>query len=275
MRIRIAALLLTVGSATACSGAGGESGPSTPVTGGDPALIESVRATSTTSTTATSTTTTTTTTEPAGSIAPAATDPVATSSTTTPPTWPLGPLLAPRAAVWESAVDPERVNITAGHPVGQADGITSAVDMFAVTPLDADTAVGRACRDTAVKIRVDVRECLIVQFRFSVAASLTSNGELIRIRATTAGGIDVAAVYGQWGVPGTLDAGFTVILPGAAERSVVYWSTGTEDSGYTEFSAAVPAMMLPVDWLGVAPPTATATTSGTAPEPSAPAEHDH
>jgi len=157
------------------------------------------------------------------------------------------------------------MNITANHPVGEADGITSSIDMLAVTPADPATAIGRACVATAAEMDVTARECLVVQLRFSVAAD-APRGELIRIRAATADHREVAALYGKWANPGTTDTGFTVLLPNAAEYATVYWSTGSALTGYTEFSGEVPGMILPVDWLGHgAPPPTTAPPESTTP----------
>lgn len=140
--------------------------------------------------------------------------------------------------------------------------------MFAVTPADPGTPIGRACIEIARAGDVTASECLVVQFRFDVAADFrvaadAPRAELTRIRAVAPDGREVTAEYGRWALPGTTGASHTILLPGVGERAVVYWSTGSELVGYTEFSGTVPGMILPVDWLGQPP--------GTTPPASAPA----
>lgn len=274
MRFRLVGLLLTATLAGACVGADESAGtvpdaastaPRSPSTA-PPAAPAPTSATSTTlpATPPTSTpptsappTSTVTTTPPITATTASPTS--ATPTTATVPASTAAPL-PPRAAVWESAVDPGRINISANHPIGAADGIASGIDMVAVTPADADTALGRACIAVAEDTGVDAAQCLVVQFRFDVAAGFATDAsapraELTRIRAVGADGVAVTSGYGKWALAGTADNNLTILLPGLGEGATVYWSTGSTLVGYTEFSGVVPGMIAPVDWLGQPPPT--------------------
>ena len=223
--------------------------------------------------------------------APPTTEPTTEPTTTSsdaPTTMAASPTTAPastlpaRAAVWESAVDPARINIVANHPIGAADGIASGIDMVAVTPADPDRALGRTCRQVAADAGVHAGECLVVQFRFDVEPGFTTHAsaphaELRRIRAVAGDGTEVRSDYGKWALAGTTDNSLTILLPGVAEGATIYWSTGSTLVGYTEFSGTVPGMIAPVDWLGQPAPatTAPATTPVTSVPATTAPPHDH
>ena len=152
-----------------------------------------------------------------------------------------------RGLVWESAVDPDRVNTDVPRPSWEADGVTAELDMVIVAP-----GSDPACVAVNAREGTSAPVCLIVQVRVDVGEVDVDDDHP---QATAA--IDAVITYDRdqldsavvvTGYPGTRDRTITDAFPGAASGSTVKIRTGTEASGWTVHDYVVPAGLPPLDF---------------------------
>jgi hypothetical protein len=199
-----------------------------------PTTTESVTTTTAATTTTTTEQTTTTTT---------------IESTTTTAT----PQAKVQAIVWESAVDPARVNRTDPMPTFEADGATARLQLLLYGPgnvLDCD-----AITASTVPGAVLTDGCLVVQLALDVAADfrVTDNAPEASISLDaliTPDGVQVSSIFVESGYPGTVGTVLTIAVLGGTPGSTLKIQTGSNEVGYTTHTFVVPPLeeFLPAPW---------------------------
>jgi len=195
-------------------------------------------------------------TDPAETDTPTTEDPAATDAPTTTEAPPTTGAAATEGfglgLVWKSGVDPSRVNVADGQPVGDAPGVHSSIDLILLV----DQATNDGCAQS-IDFHVDVYggdradRCLIVQFRFDVAADATdSPSDQVNFVAdplVTGEGrqVETSDITGAY--PGTVDNQLVVAYPFGGAGSVIRWHvSGLKDFSIADFIYTVPPIeMIP------------------------------
>ena len=135
--------------------------------------------------------------------------------------------------VWESAVDPSRVNApTESRPFYEADGIATQIDIVAPTTADANSDCADAARDLARYEGGEVAtQCLLIQWRFDVSADLdteySGSAQFSTEDIVTAEGVQIPGSGSAFldAFPGTVDNVLGVFFPHGGPGSTVRWRT--------------------------------------------------
>jgi hypothetical protein len=165
-----------------------------------------------------------------------------------------------RGLVWESAVDPGRVNTDSEQPVFEANGITARIQM--ILEVDAE-ATNNTSRDCAREISLTTggggaarpTQCLYVQWAFDVpidfpTSEFSDEGALIPDSVVNPDGIQVNAFGATYAFPGTRDNIANGFFVGGLPGSTLRFDTGSNDVGFTTHVYQVPPgdAFLPVNF---------------------------
>jgi len=155
--------------------------------------------------------------------------------------------------MWESGIDPSRVNATEGQPIIDSEGVHVSVDAFLFAPLDTETCQQIAADMKSYGQQVPTTGCLIVQYRFDVADTIpTEYSEEANISfadAVTAEGRQVQG-FGdtyQSAFKGTVDNVGVVAYPDAGPGSTLRFDTVDGAYNSTTHTLVVPTL-LPLAW---------------------------
>lgn len=159
--------------------------------------------------------------------APETTQPPTTvQPTTTPAPETTEPPAADRntGVVWESAVDPARVNTDTEQPAVEGNGVALRLQLV----VDIDPAVsgelGDACADELENLDIPAERCLLAQFAFNVAedADLLSDEAFLTVDAIiNPDGRQIDVFQFADAFPGTIDNLMNGMIPGGEPGATV------------------------------------------------------
>jgi hypothetical protein len=182
--------------------------------------------------------------------------PPPTAPPTAPPTVPAPEYLG---IVWESAVDPERVNMIEGQPELVDGPLSARVDMFVITPgpdespFCADAVENATGPDGNPLDLPEVTSCLIVEWQFDVGEEAVNNAGMDAREAVTADGLAVPPLNLDFpgAPPGGSDSG-SVVFPnlGPGSRISVGYEVNLADGGiiFERWEVVVPDTFQPIGW---------------------------
>jgi hypothetical protein len=194
-----------------------------------------------TSSNAVTSTANTTTTEPTTS------SPATTTTTTA------APGETGRGLVWESVVDPGRVNTSELRPTFEADGVTSLIDMVVVVPSGSTTELQRWCAHAVIdEQEFDggemAQQCVLLQLRFDVAPEFrvdenspdatVGSASLVSVDGRQVDSISVDRAFG-----GSVGNRHVVMLPFGGEGATIRWISGSNLVGFTTHTYVVPDLL--------------------------------
>ena len=192
--------------------------------------------------------------EPATTQVPPPTVPP-TAPPTAPPTVPAPEYLG---IVWESAVDPERVNAAEGRPELVDGPLSARVDTFVSTPGPDESpfcaeAVENATGPDGQPLDLpEVSSCLIVEWQFDVGEEANNAGMDAR-DAVTADGVSVPPLTLDFpsASPGGSNSG-SVIYPNLGPGSQIFlgYEVNLAEGGniFERWEVVVPDAFQPIDW---------------------------
>ena len=246
MKVR-APLAWPVAAALVCAACSGDDDAASGTAAASTAAVaQTTSPTSDTSTGSAPTTIESTTTAAPTTEAPTTTATPTTRAPTT--TAPLEPTYT--GIVWESAVDPARVNASGPAPTFEADGVTTTIQLLLWVPAFAPTELGRSCRERA-QSQQDFEggqladRCLTVQGSFDVAPDVPTDenspdASLAAGSLITLEGRQIDSVFASSAFPGTVDNGFVEQFPGGVPGSTLKFRTGSNLVGHTTHTYEVP-----------------------------------
>lgn len=160
--------------------------------------------------------------------------------------------------VWESAVDPERVNTIEGRPELVDGPLSARVDAFVITPgpdespFCAEAVEGATGPDGQPLDLPEVTSCLIFEWQIDVGEEAVTAGMDAR-DAVTADGLAVPPLNLDFvdAPPGGSDSG-SVVFPnlGPGSRISVGYEVNLADGGiiFERWEVVVPDAFQPIDW---------------------------
>lgn len=159
--------------------------------------------------------------------------------------------------MWESAVDPERVNTTEGRPELVDGPMSMRVDMFLSSPGPDESpfcaeAVEDATSPSGEPLDLpEVTSCLIVEWQFDVSEEAT-NSFMDAREAVTADGLQVPPLNLDFpsAPPGGTDSG-SVVYPNLGPGSQIRLGYGAdlpEGIIFESWTVVVPDTFQPIDW---------------------------
>ena len=160
--------------------------------------------------------------------------------------------------VWESAVDPERVNAAEGRPELVDGPLSARVDTFVSTPGPDESpfcaeAVENATGPDGQPLDLpEVSSCLIVEWQFDVGEEANNAGMDAR-DAVTADGVSVSPLTLDFpsASPGGSNSG-SVIYPNLGPGSQVFlgYEVNLAEGGniFERWEVVVPDAFQPIDW---------------------------
>lgn len=248
-------LILVVGViAVVATGNGDGDEPSTPADEASTLTVESSTAPQTTEASPETTEASATTSEaeaPATTESPAATEAPATSEPSADTTEaPSGEYLG---VVWESAVDPDRVNATAGRPELIEGPLDARVDMFVTLPGPDESDYCAESLEFAFEAPQEVESCLHVQWRFDVSDEASDTSTMNAIEGVSSEGVQYQPLSSDFvsARPGTVDNQGSAVYPNlgpGARVFVSYSSQVGDDFIFGDWELVVPDSLPPLDW---------------------------
>ena len=161
--------------------------------------------------------------------------------------------------VWESAVDPERVNTTEPRPELVEGPLSARIDAFVITPgPDESPFCANAVENAADPVGnpldlPEVTSCLILEWQIDVGEEAANNAGMDPRDAVTADGLAVPplARADTFAPPGGSDSN-SVVFPnlGPGSRISLGYEVNLADGGtvFERWEVVVPDTLQPIDW---------------------------
>ncbi len=157
------------------------------------------------------------------------------------------------AVVWQSDVDPDRVNASVDRPVLEEGPLNARVDLIAVTAGPESSDFCAISVDEAFEPPEIVDSCLFIQWRLDVSDQATDTIQMYAIEAVSADGRQYEPLYTDFldARPGTVDNVALAVYPNLGVGSRVFVTYSAEIDGeftFGDWEVVVPDALQPVDW---------------------------
>ena len=158
------------------------------------------------------------------------------------------------AVVWQSEVDPGRVNATENRPTLEDGPLNAHVDVIAVTPGPDSSNLCNQNVDDSFESPAVVDSCLFIQWRLAVSDQATDTTQMYGIEAVTADGRQYEPLYTDFieARPGTVDNLARAAYPNLGVGSRIFLSYSVEVNTefiFGDWEIVVPDALQPVDWV--------------------------
>lgn len=147
--------------------------------------------------------------------------------------------------VWQSVVDPKRVNTRRPRPTFDGGPISVRIDSIVLISADGTSQNSASCAASIESFQVESDTCLGVQYRYDVGTDLavdqnSQDGSIIAGAAITPDGLQLDSGLADAAFPGTRDNIFVALYAGGVPGSTIRFRTGNNLAQYVDHELVVP-----------------------------------